>query len=116
MTTTAENLDNNKKGGPGKKRAILAYCLLPGIIPQIKELTRGGFGYLALLIATVYQAVRILPANHPYTRYENLGRFGLRQVITAAAGNIKLERKNLDQIIIFFAVLAGLIIQYLQRL
>ncbi len=114
MTTTAEDLNNTKKEVPAKKRAILAYCLLPGIIPQIKELTRGGFGYLALLIANVYQAVRILPANHPYTRYENLGRFGLRQVITAAAGNIKLERKNLDQIIIFFAVLAGLIILALQ--
>ncbi|MEZ5903228.1 MAG: DotA/TraY family protein [Alphaproteobacteria bacterium] len=89
---------------------------MPGIIPQVKELTQGGFGYLALLIAVVYQAVRILPANHPYTRYENLGKFGIRQVIGAAANNVKFNKRNIDQIIVFFAILAGLVILLLQLL
>ena len=124
MTANAQGLNNkgmenapqtnppdSKKSGKG---GWLSYILLPGIIPQIKELGRGGFGYFAFLIATVYQAVRILPAGHPYTQYENLGTFGIRHVVAAAANNVKLNKKNLDQIIIFFAVLAGIIILALQ--
>ncbi len=106
-----QNKPDPKKSG---RTSVFSYILLPGIIPQIKELGRGGFGYLALLIATVYQAVRILPADHPYTKYENLGKFGIRKVIAAAANNVKLDRKNIDQVLIFFAVLSGVIILALQ--
>ena len=109
----------NKKPPPPmsektKGTSVLAYFLLPGVIPLIKELGRGGFGYLAFLIAIVYQAVRILPANHPYTKVDNIGKFGLRKVIAAAANNIKLDRKNIDQVIIFFAILTGMLIMVLQ--
>lgn len=97
-----------------KKVAVLAYMFLPGIIPQIKELSSNGFGYLAMLIASIYQAVRILPAGHPYTKYENIGKFGIRHVIAAAANNIKLEKKNIDQIIIFIAIMMGLLLLVLQ--
>lgn len=124
MTAKAQELNiggkkqSPKPDRPDKKKsgkaAFFSYILLPGIIPQIKELTRGGFGFLALLIANVYQAVRILPPNHPYTKFENKGHFGIRQVITAAANNVQLDKKNIDQIIIFFAVFAGLIILALQ--
>lgn len=105
------DLPDSKKSSKG---SILAYFFLPGIIPQVKELGRGGFGYLAFLIAIVYQAVRILPMNHPYAKTENMGKFGIRQVIAAAANNVKLNRKNIDQVIIFFAILAGLVIMALQ--
>lgn len=108
-----QNQPDPKKSGRGKM-GVLSYIFLPGIIPQIKELGRGGFGYLALLIATVYQAVRILPANHPYTKYENIGKFGIRQVIAVAANNVKLDKKNIDQVLIFFAVLIGITILALQ--
>jgi len=106
-----QNRPDKKQSG---KAAFFSYILLPGIIPQIRELTRGGFGFLALLIANVYQAVRILPANHPYTKFENKGHFSIRQVIAAAANNVKIDKKNIDQIIIFFAVFAGLLILTLQ--
>ncbi|HPF78585.1 MAG TPA: DotA/TraY family protein, partial [Alphaproteobacteria bacterium] len=102
---------NTKKSGIGR---FFSYVFLPGVVPQVKELGRGGFGYLALLIATVYQAVRILPANHPYTKYENLGTFGIRQVIAAAANNVKVNKQNIDQVLIFFAVLVGIFILALQ--
>ena len=105
------NKPDSKKSG---RVGILSYIFLPGIIPQIQELTRGGFGYLALLIANVYQAVRILPSNHPYTQFENKGTFGIRQVIIEAANNVQVNKKNLDQVIIFGAVLVGLIILFLQ--
>ena len=124
MTANAQKMDNlppdpslDQKGKSklrGKK--IAAYFLLPGIMPQIRELTRGGFGYLAFLIAYIYQAVRILPSNHPYTLPENFGKFGIRDVIAMAASHIKMTRENIDQIIIFFAILAGLGIMVLQFL
>lgn len=97
-----------------KKRQILSYVLLPGIIPEIKHLLGSGFGYLAFLIALVYQGVRILPANHPYSKYENIGSFGISQVIAMAANHVKLNKKNIDQVIVFFAILAGIGILILQ--
>lgn len=109
MTQTA-----TKHSATGKAKDILAYTVMPGIIPQIKELGRGGFGYLAYLMAVVYYSVRILPANHPYLLSDNLGKFGIRDVIAAAANNIKITKKNIDQILIFFAILCAVVILVLQ--
>lgn len=115
MTVSTHHTNEPKEAKPSSKRKKVArYFLLPGIVPQMRELTRGGFGYLAFLIALVYQAVRILPANHPYGRYENIGKFGIRQVVAMAANNVKFTKKNIDQIIIFFAIIAALIILTLQ--
>lgn len=107
-TTVTNNPDTKKKSG------ILRYFLMPDIVPQAKELGRGGFGFLAYLIAYVYQGVRILPASHPYTNINNLGTFGLRDVVIAAANNVVFSKKNIDQILIFFAVLFGIAIMALQ--
>jgi conjugal transfer/type IV secretion protein DotA/TraY len=101
---------------PFKKRQILSYVFLPGIIPELKRLFGSGFGYLAFLIALVYQGVRILPANHPCTRQENIGSYGIGQVIGEASNHIKLNKKNIDQVIIFFAILFGIAILGLQFL
>ncbi|MCI5059667.1 MAG: DotA/TraY family protein [Alphaproteobacteria bacterium] len=103
---------SGQKSGRGRK--VAAYFLLPGIVPQIRELTRGGFGYLAFLIAYIYQAVRILPANHPYTNPDNIGKYGIRQVIAMAASHVQVNRQNIDQIIVFFAIFSGLVIMVLQ--
>ncbi len=97
-----------------KKRGVFSYLFMPAIIPQAKELSRGGFGFLAYLIAYIYQGVRILPRNHPYVNANNIGQYGLRDVITVAANNVKFSKNNIDQIIIFFAVLSGVIIMALQ--
>lgn len=114
MTATTDQIHNKDSGHSSRGRRVAKYVLLPGIIPQIKELTRGGFGYLAFLIALVYQAVRILPANHPYGQYKNIGKFGIRQVVAMAANNVKFTKANIDQIIVFFAIIAALIILVLQ--
>lgn len=109
--------DNNQPQIPDpviSKKDVAKFFFFPGFIPQIKELGRGGFGYFAFLIAVVYRAVRILPANHPYTFPENLGTFGIRQVVAAAANNVKLDKNNIDQIIIFFAVLTAIVVLILQ--
>jgi conjugal transfer/type IV secretion protein DotA/TraY len=89
---------------------VLRYGFLPGVIPRIKEFANNGFGWLALLMATLYAAVGLLPRNHPYLKSSNLGRFGIRHVITEAAGRLVLKKENIDQIVMFFVVLLGFIL------
>jgi conjugal transfer/type IV secretion protein DotA/TraY len=112
MTVKTQELLKDKL----RAKNVLRYMLLPNIIPQIKELAGSGFGYFAFLIATVYNAVRILPANHPYLNPSNIGKFGLREVIAAAANNITVNKNNWDQILIFVAILAGILLLALQFL
>jgi conjugal transfer/type IV secretion protein DotA/TraY len=95
-------------------KSVAKYMFLPGIIPRARELGGSGFGYLAFLFATVYQAVRILPAGHPYGKPENIGKFTIRQAIAAAGNNLEFNRKNIDKIAIFFAILAGVVLLALQ--
>lgn len=88
--------------------------LTPQIMPRIRDLAGSGFGYFAFLIASIYQMVRILPVQHAYTRPGNIGTFGVRDVLIEAANNVKLEWRNIDQIIVFFAIIAAVIILFLQ--
>ena len=95
-------------------KSVAKYVLMPGILPRVHELVGSGFRYLAFLFASVYRTVRILPPNHPYLNPDNIGKFGVLQVITAAANNLQLNRRHLDQIVVFFALLAGLILIFMQ--
>ena len=95
-------------------KQVLGYMVLPGIVPRAKNLFASGFGYLAFLMASIYGIVRLLPANHPYLDPRNIGKFGIRHVIAEAANNLVLSRKNIDQIIIFTALLAGIVILVMQ--
>ncbi len=99
---------------PNRAKAVLKYSLMPNIVPQAKEMARSGFGYLAYLMAMVYFTVRILPENHAYLKPENVGQYGLRDVIAAAANRVTFSRKNIDQIVIFFAILSAVVILFLQ--
>lgn len=99
---------------PSRAKAVLKYSLMPGIVPQAKEMVRGGFGYLAYLMAMVYFTVRIFPENHPYLKPENVGKYGLRDVIAAAANRVVFSKKNIDQIVIFGAILSAVVILFLQ--
>ncbi|MGQ0527323.1 MAG: DotA/TraY family protein [Alphaproteobacteria bacterium] len=95
-------------------KKIAGYMFLPGIIPRSKKLFASGFGYIAFLIATIFNIVRLLPADHPYLSPANIGRFGIRHVVAQAADNLVLSRKNIDQLIIFTLILAGIVIMALQ--
>lgn len=95
-------------------KSVLKYTLLPGILPRAKELGTSGFGYLAFLFACVYQTVRILPANHPFVNPKNIGTFSIVQVIAAAANNVQVNRRNIDQIVVFAALLVAVILMFLQ--
>lgn len=97
-----------------KAKKVLAYVLLPGIIPRLKELGGTGFGYLAFLIASVFQGVRILPAGHPLVNPADIGKYSIRTVLSTAANHIEFSRRNADQILIFGTVLLALILLALQ--
>ncbi|MEM6812327.1 MAG: DotA/TraY family protein [Pseudomonadota bacterium] len=96
------------------KKQILKTAFLPGILPRAASLFGSGFGYLAYLIAVVYNTVRILPNNHEYLKSENIGTYSVRQSIAAAANHLEISWKNIDQIIMFFCVIAAIIIMVLQ--
>lgn len=95
-------------------KGVLKYALLPGIIPRAKALGGSGFGYLAFLFACVYRSVRILPPTHPYVNPANIGKFGIISVIRAAANNVEISRRNIDQVIVFFALVAAVILLFMQ--
>lgn len=88
--------------------------LLPEVIPRLKTLFASGFGYIAFLMAQIYNMVRLLPKGHPYLDPQNIGLFGIRHVIAAAANNLVFKRQNADQIVIFGAMLVGTVLLAVQ--
>ncbi len=92
-----------------KTKDVLVYVTMPGIVPRIKQLVSSGFSYISFLMAHVYYMARLLPQGHPYLQSENMGRFGLHNVIVEASRNLRFTRKNIDQIIIYFALLMGVV-------
>ncbi|MEM9469835.1 MAG: DotA/TraY family protein, partial [Pseudomonadota bacterium] len=95
---------------------IIRYMTLPGIAPRLREFISKGFDNLAYYIALVYRAVNILPINHPYTQRQNIGKYGVARVLGEAASHLSFDRQNIDKIIIFFLILAGLVLLFLQFL
>jgi len=83
---------------------------MPGIIPRLKEFSTSGFGALAQLMALIYYSVRLLPSHHPYLSVTNVGKFGIRHVVAEAARHIEFKKENADQIVIFTATLAGMVL------
>ncbi len=82
---------------------------MPRILPRTKNLFASGFAYISFLMAHIYFMVRLLPPTHPYLSSENIGRFGVRHVIVEASRNLKFSVKNIDQVLVYFAMLAGVV-------
>ena len=93
---------------------ILRYTLLPGILPRIVALFRNTFAHTAYIIAVIFNNVRLIEDGHPYLQPENFARFGIRHVIAQAAANLVYSKKNIDQIVIFYTILAGMVLLVLQ--
>ncbi len=88
-------------------KQFLGYTLMPRILPQVRALFGSGFGHVAFYIAQIFAAARLLPANHAYLNYQNMGRFGVVMVLLEAGRNLKFTRNNIDQIAIFALILLG---------
>ena len=98
------------------RRDVIHYTVLPQILPRLRALFTTGFQYIPYFIALVYSCVRLLPANHPYLQSRNIGQYGLRHVVAAAANNLELSWRHIDQVILFCLVLIGLVMAALQIL
>jgi len=96
------------------KGQIAKYALLPQVAPRINKLFFSGFANLAYFLALVYRAVNILPDGHVYLERSSVGRYSIRNVFSEAASHINFGLHNLDKIIIFFALIAGIIILFFQ--
>ena len=96
------------------KAQVIKYAVLPGILPRLFALLKSGFAFTAYMMAIIYGNTRLLPPNHAYLNPANIGRYGMRHVIIEAANHLVFKRKNIDQIIIFFTILAGLVLLILQ--
>lgn len=86
----------------------IGYATLPGIFPRVRSLFFSGFGNLAYFIALTYSMVRLIPGHHPYLNPQNIGQYGIRHVVAAAMHELKFDLKHIDQIVVFFALLAGI--------
>lgn len=97
-----------------KTKDVVSYAFFPRVVPRVRHLLFSGFGFLSYLMAHLYGLVRLLPADHPYLLSKNIGRFGVYNVITEAARRLEFKSKKLDQIFVFFALLAAIVIVLLQ--
>jgi len=97
-----------------KLKPLLKYTLTPQVFPRIRGLFFSGFAYVAFFMAQTYRAVRLLPAGHPYLSPVNMGRFGIRHVVAEAGINLKFRKENIDQIAIYFMMLAGIVLMIAQ--
>lgn len=93
-----------------KTKDVVAYATLPRVVPRLKNLFSSGFGYVAFLMGQMYGSVRLLPPNHPYLQAKNIGRFGIHHVLVEASSQLRFKKENIDQIFIFFAMLACVLI------
>lgn len=91
-------------------KTILKHSFMPGFGTRLHSLFMSGFGYVPYFLAVVYQMVGLLPRNHAYLLQRNIGHFGVRHVVTEAARNLTFSWRHIDQIILFVAVLSGLVI------
>ncbi|MDH5722591.1 MAG: DotA/TraY family protein, partial [Alphaproteobacteria bacterium] len=92
----------------------LKYSLLPGILPRIIGIFSSGFSLVANLIAVIYSNFGLIPQNHPYLRPENYGKYSIRNVMAVASSNLVISRQNIDQVVIYFTILAGFILLIVQ--
>ncbi len=88
--------------------------IMPEVLPRIQQFFADGGKSLAVFMALVYRAVKLLPDNHPYLQAGMSGRFTVKDVIGAAASEITFDIKHIDQIIVFFSLIIGLILLILQ--
>jgi hypothetical protein len=91
----------------------LAFMLLPRIGPRVRDLGLN-FSYLAHLMALAFRSAQLLPPGHSYCSPSFMGTFGIRDVLAAAAANLKGGIRNIDQYLIYGAFLAGVVLLILQ--
>ncbi len=104
-----------RKKDPSLQLKIFRYANLPGIFPRIRAIGEK-FGHFAYMLAMVFRSTRLLPEGHPMLNPANIGRFGITDVIATAANGLVMKRDNMDQILIFGAVIMAMLMIVVQVL
>ncbi len=73
-----------------------------------------GFGYIAFLMANIYGMVRLLPPNHAYLNPDNIRKFGIKHVIAEASNHLVIKKENIDQMLVFTAMIIATVLLFLQ--
>ena len=106
--------DDRKEHKSVTAGSVVKYMVLPRILPRLAELISTGFYTFAFFMACVLSTIRLIPASHEYLRPQNIGRFGIIQVLATAANNLEFRKENADQIIVFGIVVTALALLALQ--
>lgn len=99
--------------GISKKQAA-TYILMPQILPRIGKLVGNGFGSLSYFILVVFNTLGIIPNNHPSLLPENRNKYSIFGAMALAAHHITFDRKNIDKVSIFFVILGGIVMMFMQ--
>lgn len=95
-------------------RKAVRYFTLPEVFPRLKRIFSSGFSYVSYYMACVLNIARLLPNNHPYLNPANAGKYGIHHVLAQAWVNLTFKKENIDQIIIFFSLLFGVVLLFVQ--
>ncbi|PZP55737.1 MAG: hypothetical protein DI586_05930 [Micavibrio aeruginosavorus] len=91
------------------KGEIAKYVFLPAIVPRLKEF-KFDLTWIAYLMALIFAATRILPANHFYTRIDSQGKFGIADIFFEAGRHLKGGLRHIDQYIIYGCFVLGAVL------
>lgn len=90
--------------------SFLGYTVMPRFLPLLKNLLTSGFHHVSYYTALVLGTVRLFPANHAYLNPQNIGRFGIANVLIEAGRNLVFDRKHADQVTMYVLVVLGLVL------
>lgn len=96
------------------KGQVFRYVALPQVMPRVRDLVGSGFWHIAYFMALVFRAANILPATHPYLRSRAIGSYGIMNVLGEASGHLVIKTKHIDQLVLFAAILTGVVILFIQ--
>ncbi len=86
---------------------VAKFLWMPELGPRFKALGKR-FGGFAFFLAQIFYSCRLIPAGHPTLQASNIGYFGFSDVISTAASNLQIRRENIDQIVMFTAVILSM--------
>lgn len=89
--------------------SIAKYMLLPGILPRLRNLSHT-LQHVFFTFLKVFGAIGLIDPHHPCMQEENLGRYGFADMILLAWQNVRFNRNGLPQAVMFFAVLAAIVL------
>ncbi len=89
-------------------RKVLKFALLPDFKSRFQQLGQN-LSFFVMFFASFFNTAGLIPDNHPCLRFDNAGRYGFKDVIGIAYGNIKWQRAGIPQILMFFAVIVSLV-------